>query len=60
MVSPLRFGRRLKVPSTVEIKYQLLTLWLNDQMAKEAAETAEAAARETGLASASGGRDAAH
>jgi len=37
MTSALRFGRRIKVPSTVEIKLQLLTLWLKDQMKKEAA-----------------------
>jgi len=40
MVRPIRFGRKLKTPSTVEIKHQLLTLWLKDQMAKEAAEAA--------------------
>jgi len=39
-VRPLRFGRKLTVPSTIEIKYQLLTLWLKDQMAKEAGEAA--------------------
>jgi hypothetical protein len=55
MVSSLRFGRKLKVPSTVEIKHQLLMLWLKDQVAKEAAE---AAANDTGSATASRGRDA--
>ena len=37
---PLRFGRKLTVPSTTEIKHQLLALWLKDQVAKEAAEAA--------------------
>ena len=52
---PLRFGRKLTVPSTVEIKHQLLTLWLKDQVAKE---TAEAAANDVGPAAASRRRDA--
>lgn len=55
-----RFGRRLKVPSTVEIKHQLLMLWLKDQVAKEAAEAAakEGAANQVGLSAASRGRGA--
>jgi hypothetical protein len=56
MVSVLRFGRKLKVPSSVEIKHQLLMLWLKDQMAKEAAE---AKANDARRASASHGPDAA-
>ena len=55
MVRPLRFGRKLTVPSTVEIKHQLLMLWLKDQMAKEAAE---AAVNDIGSATASRRRDA--
>jgi hypothetical protein len=51
----LRFGRKLTVPSTVEIKHQLLMLWLKDQAAKEAVE---AVADDGGLAAASHGRDA--
>jgi hypothetical protein len=54
MLSAMRFGRRLKVPSTVEIKHQLLMAWLKDQVAKEAAE---AAASRTELSTAPGGRD---
>jgi hypothetical protein len=38
MVIATRFGRKLKVPSTVQIKRQLLLLWLADQEQKEAAE----------------------
>jgi hypothetical protein len=45
----------VKVPSTVEIKHQLLTLWLEDQVAKETAETA---ANDIELAASSGHRDA--
>lgn len=48
MISTFRFGRRLKVPSTVEIKHQLLVLWLKDQVAKERAEAA--ASREASTA----------
>ena len=33
-----RFGKKLKVPSTFQIKHQLLLFWLKDQLAKEAAE----------------------
>jgi hypothetical protein len=38
MVITRRFGKKLKLPSTVEIKHQLLLRWLADQTAKEAAE----------------------
>ena len=38
MVKSLRFGRKLPVPSTMEIKLQLLTLLLKDQISKEARE----------------------
>lgn len=55
MVRPLRFGRKLTVPSTVEIKHQLLMLWLKDQVAKEAAE---AAVNDIGSATAARRRDA--
>jgi len=40
MVSLMKFGRKLKLPSTIQIKHQLLVRWLADQMAKEAAEAA--------------------
>jgi hypothetical protein len=33
-----RFGKKLKVPSTFQIKHQLLLFWLKNQSAKEAAE----------------------
>ena len=38
VASNLRFGKKLKVPSTVQIKHQLLLFWLRHQMAKESAE----------------------
>jgi hypothetical protein len=38
MLSVTRFGRKLKLPSTAQIKHQLLVSWLADQTAKEAAE----------------------
>jgi hypothetical protein len=38
MASALKFGRKLNVPSVIQIKHQLLVLWLKDQTAKEAAE----------------------
>lgn len=43
MVSSLRFGRKLKLPSTAQIKHQLLLLWLKDQTDKETAEAAMSA-----------------
>jgi hypothetical protein len=33
-----RFGNKLKMPSTIQIKHQLLLRWLADQSAKEATE----------------------
>jgi hypothetical protein len=38
MVSLMKFGRKLKLPSTVQIKHQFLVRWLADQTAIEAAE----------------------
>jgi hypothetical protein len=38
MASALEFGRKLNVPSVIQIKHQLLVLWLKDQTAKEHAE----------------------
>jgi hypothetical protein len=55
MVRLLRFGRKLTVPSTIEIKHQLLMLWLKDQVAKEAAE---AVAKDIGPSAASHRHDA--
>lgn len=40
MMKTMRFGRKVALPSTIQIKHQLLTLWLKDQTAKEAAEAA--------------------
>jgi hypothetical protein len=39
MTITTRFGKKLKVPSTVQIKHQLLLFWLKNQLAKEAAES---------------------
>jgi hypothetical protein len=41
MTITTRFGRKLKVPSTFQIKHQLLLFWLKNQSAKEAAENEE-------------------
>jgi hypothetical protein len=40
----MKFGRKLRLPSTLEIKHQLLVRWLADQTAKEAAEASAPAA----------------
>jgi hypothetical protein len=34
-----KFGNKLKLPSVVQIKRQILLRWLSDQTAVEAAET---------------------
>ena len=39
MTITTRFGKKLKVPSTFQIKHQLLLFWLKDQVAKEVAES---------------------
>jgi len=38
MVTTARFGKKLKLPSTVQLKHQLLLRWLADQTLKEEAE----------------------
>ena len=43
MVTTTRFGRKLKLPSTVQIKRELLLRWRADQEAKEAAEATDKA-----------------
>jgi len=55
MVRAVRFGRKLKIPSVIEIKHQLLLLWLKDQTAREAAE---AGANDTELTTPTYVRDA--
>lgn len=37
-MSVFKFGRKLKLPSVIQIKHQILLSWLADQTAKEAAE----------------------
>jgi hypothetical protein len=44
MVTTARFGKKLKLPSTVQLKHQLLLRWLADQTLKEETE-AKAATR---------------
>jgi hypothetical protein len=41
MVTNTRYGKKLKLPSTVQLKHQLLLRWLADQQEKEAAELNE-------------------
>ena len=54
MMTITRFGRKLKLPSVVQIKHQLLLRWLADQTAKEAAE--KTAAPEADRPTPAGGR----
>ncbi len=37
-MTTMRFGRKLKTPSTFQIKHRFLLWWLRHQAAKEAAE----------------------
>jgi len=38
MTITTRFGKKLRIPSTFQIKHQLLLFWLKNQIEKEAAE----------------------
>jgi hypothetical protein len=38
MVGRFKFGRKLPLPSVIQIKHQILMAWLADQTAIEAAE----------------------
>jgi hypothetical protein len=38
MTITTRFGKKIKVPSTFQIRHQLLLFWLKNQVAEEAAE----------------------
>lgn len=40
-MNTMQFGRKLKLPATVQIKHQLLLMWLADQNQREAAEADE-------------------
>jgi hypothetical protein len=40
-----RFGKKLKLPSVFQIKYQLVTMWLADQRKREAEEVVDSAAQ---------------
>ncbi len=42
MVTARKFGRKIPMPSVVQIKHQILTTWLADQTAIEAREAAQA------------------
>jgi hypothetical protein len=44
MTNTMRFGRRLNLPSSVQIKHQFLMFWLKNQTEKEAAQEATQAA----------------
>ena len=53
MTNTMRFGRRLNLPSTVQIKHQLLMFWLKAQTEKEVVEataTEQASAPHVGAA----------
>ena len=38
MISAIRFGKKVRVESTFQIKHRLLLGWLKNQAAKEASE----------------------
>lgn len=52
MTNTMRFGRRLNLPSTVQIKHQLLMFWLKAQTEKETDEAAASAVSSDGMPSA--------
>jgi hypothetical protein len=45
MLTPRRFGRKVTLPPTIQIKHQILLRWLEDQTDIEAAEARQAKAR---------------
>ena len=40
MIGTIRFGKKVRVESTFQIKHRLLLWWLKNQAAKEAGEAA--------------------
>ena len=49
MANSLRFGKKVRVESTFQIKHRLLLWWLKHQAAKEASEATPAAGTKTSV-----------